>query len=544
MAFYRFLLKHCRWALYFSVAVGLLSGFGLSGLMSVIHRALEGNPEYYFKLLLAFFVLWIVYGFACIFSEFLLIRMSEKVTFRVKLGLVDQIFRKELRALEEIGEDRLLTIIVEDVEAIKNLVARLPNAFINIAIVTGCYGYMLWLSAPLFLFNICFLFAAIALYKIPGSIAKRSLARVREVSDEVVKQFRYLTQGIKELLLHRRKRHEFLSNHLHANNDEFMKRSISAKSIYIISQRFGELLVLANIGCLLFILPRFYKVDAHVLTGFILACLFSLSPLTTLLSFIPQWIKVNVALEKVQGYGFDIFNPPPEEHGNVPIPEIPHMNTNQLKLENITFEYKDELNDDRFVVGPASFHLNSGELTFLVGGNGTGKTTLAKIICGLYPPMGGQIVWNGETINSSNREDFHQNFSVVFSDYFLFRHLIGISPEQIEDNAERYLKTLRLREKVSVRNGAFSTIDLSHGQRKRLALLAACLEDRPIYIFDEWAAGQDTSFKKVFYEEILMDLKKRNKMVLVITHDDNYFPIADRLIKIEDGKIVHVAAQL
>ena len=403
----------------------------------------------------------------------------------------------------------------------------------------GCYGYMFWLSPPLFLFNICILLIGIALFKIPSNISKRCLAKSREVSDDVVKQFRHLTRGLKELLIHYRKRQEFFNMHLNASNRELMKRNITAKSIYIISQRFGELLVLVNIGCLLFLIPLFYGVDAHVLTGFILAVLFSLSPLTTLLGFIPQWIKVNVALEKVQSYGFNLFDRDLVEISSAPLLESPQTDSHTLKLENVKFEYRDDLNRDRFVVGPVNFHLKGGEITFLIGGNGSGKTTLAKIICGLYPPLEGEILWNGKSINSANLENFHQNFSVIFSDYFLFRYLIGIDPKQIGAHAEDYLRTLRLDEKVSIRNGAFSTIDLSHGQQKRLALLVACLEDRAVYIFDEWAAGQDPSFKKVFYEEILMNLKRKNKMVLVITHDDNYFPMADRLIKVVDGKIVH-----
>lgn len=95
----------------------------------------------------------------------------------------------------------------------------------------------------------------------------------------------------------------------------------------------------------------------------------------------------------------------------------------------------------------------------------------------------------------------------MFSDYFLLRHLIGIDKQTLEKYARQYLETLQLNKKVGIRDGAFSTVDLSFGQRKRLSLLAACLEDRPVYVFDEWAAGQDTAFKKIFYEEILADLK-------------------------------------
>jgi putative ATP-binding cassette transporter len=100
------------------------------------------------------------------------------------------------------------------------------------------------------------------------------------------------------------------------------------------------------------------------------------------------------------------------------------------------------------------------------------------------------------------------------------------------------LKRLHLDHKVQVNDGAFSTRDLSQGQRKRLALVVAYLEDRPFYVFDEWAADQDPAFKDVFYQVLLPDLRARGKTVLAISHDDRYFHLADRRIKLEDGQIV------
>lgn len=97
---------------------------------------------------------------------------------------------------------------------------------------------------------------------------------------------------------------------------------------------------------------------------------------------------------------------------------------------------------------------------------------------------------------------------------------------------------MQLSHKVKIEQGRLSTIDLSQGQRKRLALLTAYLEERPIYVFDEWAADQDPYFKNIFYLELLPQLKARNKTVFVISHDDRYYDIADRLIKLDEGQVV------
>jgi putative ATP-binding cassette transporter len=100
------------------------------------------------------------------------------------------------------------------------------------------------------------------------------------------------------------------------------------------------------------------------------------------------------------------------------------------------------------------------------------------------------------------------------------------------------LRWLALDHKVRVTDQRLSTTDLSQGQRRRLALLTAYLEDRPFYVFDEWAADQDPHYKQIFYTELLPELRARGKGVAVITHDDRYFHLGDRIVKLHDGQIV------
>ena len=212
-------------------------------------------------------------------------------------------------------------------------------------------------------------------------------------------------------------------------------------------------------------------------------------------------------------------------------------NWTSLELVNIHHSYTGDSEKHQFTLDNINLKFEPGELVFIVGGNGSGKSTLVKQVTGLYIPDNGEILFNNIPITDDNREWYRQQFSVVFYDFYLFERLLGI-----EDNRgteiQNYLKQLELDKKVTVKEGILSTTNLSQGQRKRLALLTAYLENRPIYLFDEWASDQDPVFKEVFYNKLLPELKQRGKTVIAISHDDRYFDKCDRLIKLDYGRVV------
>ncbi|AEA65965.1 cyclic peptide transporter (plasmid) [Burkholderia gladioli BSR3] len=207
----------------------------------------------------------------------------------------------------------------------------------------------------------------------------------------------------------------------------------------------------------------------------------------------------------------------------------------RIMLDGVTHRYVRD--GEAFTLGPIALSFVPGETVFLIGGNGSGKTTLAKLITGLYAPEGGRILLDGEPVDAASRERYRHLFSAVFGDFFLFERLFGIDAAS-RQRAHALLNALQLSHKVAVDGAAFSTLDLSQGQRKRLALLVAYLEDRPFYVLDEWAADQDPLFRDVFYRQLLPELKARGKTVLVISHDDRYFSLGDRNVKLDYGRIV------
>jgi putative ATP-binding cassette transporter len=262
-----------------------------------------------------------------------------------------------------------------------------------------------------------------------------------------------------------------------------------------------------------------------------------MSPLASLLNFGPNFGEAVIALEKLKALGVPLKEEA-RRPDQLPIRLAAEAKTEALiRMDDVTYHYHREIDDDMFRLGPINLEIHEGETTFIVGGNGSGKTTLLKLLCGLYIPEAGSISWRGQEITDENREIYRQFFSVVFSDFYLFDNLFGLESFSRDHKALAYLQRLHLDRKVTITNGEFSTVDLSHGQRKRLALLTAYLEDRPVYIFDEWAADQDPLFKSVFYRELLPELKAQGKTLLVITHDDTWYGMADRIVKLRDGQL-------
>jgi putative ATP-binding cassette transporter len=316
---------------------------------------------------------------------------------------------------------------------------------------------------------------------------------------------------------------------------------VAAEFRFIIAQNWNQLLFLVLIGLILFLLPHMDNVSPKALTGYVIATLYLMGPLAGLLGSLSVFGRADIALHKVEQLGLALSS---HSGDNAENSTVPAEEFQSLELIQVMHHYYNEREDETFILGPINLVFKPGELVFLIGGNGSGKSTLAKVITGLYPPVSGELRLNGNLVSDHNRDDYRQCFSVVFSDYFLFERIMGGQSDAGDVRARKYLERLHLNHKVSIKNGVFSTTQLSQGQRKRLALLCAYLEDRPFYLFDEWASDQDPLFKEVFYTKILPELKSNHKIVLVITHDEKYFHCADRIIKLDYGKITETGRQI
>ncbi len=515
-----------------AVLTGLISGGCSARLIGLINTAITGKSTD--NLVWNFVGLGIVVFFNTIISQFFLIELAQEAVYNLRLCLSGAILFSPLRHLEELGANRLMAILTEDVQTLSGAVFMMPTICIDIAIILGCLVYLSWLSAVVFVVFIVFLVLAIASVQFLLNKARSFLFLAREEEDRLFKHFRTITDGIKELKVHSQRREQFASEQLQVSAAASRQYNVAALKTFAIGDGWGQMLFFTTVGFLLFVLPRLVFVASSVLSAYILTIAYLLTPLRNILVRLPPFFKANVSLQKIESMRLALASQ--QEETSIGSSYASH-NWKILELIQVTHTYRGEQEDNSFVLGALYLTFHPGELVFIVGGNGSGKSTLAKLITGLYIPETGEIRLDGKLITDENREWYRQHFSVVFSDFYLFDRFIGMGDSELDTKAQDYLRKLHLDHKVQVENGILSTTALSQGQRKRLALLTVYLENRPIYLFDEWASEQDPFFRDIFYNQILINLKQQGKAVLVISHDDRYFHLGDQIIKLDYGKV-------
>ncbi|TBR56971.1 ABC transporter ATP-binding protein [Westiellopsis prolifica IICB1] len=519
---------------------GSLSGICSAILIAVINKAVSHSSTFTNQQLFWGFVGLITVAFLSGWlSRVLLISLSQKAIYKLRLRLSSWILASPLRQLEELGSNRLLATLTEDTESISNAVFAIPFVIIDVTLIIGCLIYLGWLSWALLLVTLVSLALAIASIQFLITKAHVLIQLGREEKDSLFKHFRAITDGIKELKLHTRRRQAFLNEELEVTAASSRNYNTKSMAIFATAASFSELLVFIILGFLVFGLPKLTKIDLSIISGYVLTITYLIRPLQSILEVLPNLSQASVALQKVDKLGLSLTSC---SEITSEVTDRSLLPVNSIELFQITYTYHNEKEESNFVIGPINLTFHPGEIVFIVGGNGSGKSTLAKIITGLYVPETGEIRLNAQPITQYNRENYRQIFSTVFADFYLFERILGINLRKISGEAQEYLQKLQLEHKVQIHEDVLSTINLSQGQRKRLALLTAYLEDRPIYLFDEWASDQDPFFREIFYKQLIVELKRRGKTVLVISHDDQYFHLADQIVKLDYGQLKNLSS--
>ena len=535
------------------VILGLLSGVASTALIAAANSSLySGSQAKYarWQLAVAFALAVAIKVGATLTSGLLVGRSLQNLTLSMCEGLCRKVAATPLPKLEEIGGPRVMTCLTDDIDALSSAVLTIPSLVIDLAMLGGCAIYLAWTSRIAALAVMVLVVLVTLPYRFMVSSAHAAIRRVRDARDTLFQHFRSLVEGIKEIKLHNDRKNAFLVEEVEGTSKYIREQNIRAMNRYAIAEGWSQFMYFILLGAVLFAFPSLYHISSKTLTAYIFVALYMMGPIQNLVGCIPYFIRGQASLEKLGELDIALVNvssspAAPDSGVKTDLIKMRSLGIPPLvEFRNVVFRRGHENNGNAFTLGPIDLTLIPGELVFIIGGNGSGKSTLAKVMTGLYPPHSGEILVDEIPVSADSQDAYRQLYSAVFSDFYLFNRLLGLDQSaQWAERTKEYLAALDLAKVVKLDGASFSTTSLSQGQRRRLALLVAYMEDRPIYVLDEWAADQDPEFRQIFYLKLLPELKEKGKTVVVITHDDRYFHLGDRVIKLDYGKVVETQQQ-
>ncbi len=469
-------------------------------------------------------------------AQMIMTRLGHRLVYELRRTLVKRVLDTDCERLEQLGTARILASLNSDTGHITSAFIALPNAVYGTVLTVGALTYLAWLSLPLFWAVAGWLAVTIAVGWI---LLLRTHSRIelgREVEDRLYEDYQAVINGRKELTLNRDRARHVYQQEFEPHAREGRDHEIHADTYNAVNESWANTMILGAIGLSFFLAQTYGWSDIGTATTYALTILYLRAPLTAAVSAVPGLLAGSVALAKVKSLQLADHEPAfRADHQRLP------GDWRVIELDRVSYDYPPNGDEAGFTVGPVTLSLHRGETLFLVGGNGGGKSTLARLLAGIYRPTAGQIRVDGAPIDDSSWPAYHRLFSSVYSDFHLFDQLLGPEGTQApDDTVDQWLRSLQITHKAMVADGQLLDLRLSQGQRKRLALLLAALEERPVLILDEWAADQDPSFRETFYLELLPRLKAAGTTVFAITHDERYFHLADRVMKMDGGLLLEL----
>ncbi|MDP8228345.1 MAG: cyclic peptide export ABC transporter, partial [Candidatus Electryoneaceae bacterium] len=461
--------------------------------------------------------------------------ISEEIINRIRVRIADKVRKCNFYNIEKLGHNEIYSKLTKDAVIVTQSSPLIINAFQAGMMVIFSMIYVATLSKVAFVIAVSMIIMSILYYLKNDKIVSLNMRKAVSREVDLFSTLSHVLDGFKEIKMNTRKSDDVVDE-LRIVSDDVKNLKIKGLVPFADNYIFSVSFFYALIAVIIFILPNFLSSSGDTVVKLTTAILFVVGPISAVVNVIATLTLSNIAIDSIYTLeeslekNKDVIN----NNNQVVIPDA--ENFKYINFSNLYFEYTDKANNPLFSVGPVDLSIRNNEILYIIGGNGSGKSTFLKLVTALYYPSAGHISLDNTVLTKHNIQSYRELFSVVMSEFHLFDKLYGLR-EIDENRVLELLKLMEIETKTGYIDGRFTNLDLSTGQRKRLALIVTYLEDRDIYVFDEWAADQDPYFRKYFYEELIPDLKKRGKTVIAVTHDDRFFDSADRVLKMDFGRI-------
>lgn len=523
------------------VVLGLVSGsisflfLGFINFMIGLIVNKRSAEDFNYVILVCFLLLTFIWTKRAL--AYIIIKFSQRTFWKLRSEVLHTILKANFYQFNK-RKGQIQAVLVNDINVLTNFSLSIIQFLSAFIITVGCFIYMGLLSKTLSLITLAVSVFSIMIYWIGVYFNKKRFDASRELENSFMKSFLDILSGFKEIHLNPKIGWDIFNNKIIPISQDSFANNIKAFSGFLNLQITSEITFNTLIAFILIFNSFFINESPATIVNFVFILLYVLGSINSLIFIIPILVQARVAAGKIYKLKNELnderFENRPESR-RILISEF-----TGLTISDLTFAYENESKDEKskssFSVGPLSFELKKGEAIFIYGGNGSGKTTLINATLGILKSDSGTIRFNGVELCRDNYGDYRTLFSAVFSDFHLFDELYGFDHIS-ESGINEYLKMFELNEKVTFSKKSFSSNNLSTGQRKRLGLIIALARRHPILVLDEWAADQDPLFRKKFYTQIIPELLNKGFSIIAITHDDAYYHVADKLYKMEFGKL-------
>ncbi|MEO5330385.1 MAG: cyclic peptide export ABC transporter [Magnetococcus sp. YQC-5] len=528
-------LEVSKWSLLGNAVIaGTASGI----LLGVINAgaALAANKEVKSQFFWIFIVAFILFFTTKKYALSKTAIAVEGAVRKVRIRIADKIRKSDLSFVDKMGRSSMFTRLTQDANLISQSAIIIINASQSAIVLVVTLFYIAWLSPLGLLVMSVSLVSGSLIYLSNNKKSSEVYRIVNNKESEFFDALNHLLNGFKEIKVNQKKSDSLFETIQRISLDtEQLKVTNGLR--FIFDFMFSQVTFYLLLAVVVFILPQLEPTHHAVVIKLTAATLFIIGPVNLLVGAIPVFTLANVAVSNLYKLESELdaqdLNIQPFNHRLA----AKLAAFQEIRFDNVCFHYVTNDPGAAFGVGPLNFSIQRGHIVFLTGGNGSGKSTILKLLTGLYYPTSGRILVDGTPINRHSYHEYRHLFSLIFSDFHIFDRLYGL--EGIDETVvDELLSLMQLEQKTQYLDGRFTEINLSTGQKKRLAFIAASLENKPISVFDEWAADQDATFRAFFYEKILPDMRAKGITLICVTHDDRYFNKCDHLIGLEIGTIV------
>ncbi|MEO1516975.1 MAG: cyclic peptide export ABC transporter [Bacteroidota bacterium] len=530
-----------KWELTKIVGVGILSG-GINFLFLALLNhmiALLINDQYKvfdlnYAMLFAFVIIAFIWSRKAL-TEYM-IELSQQLFWKIRMDVLYIVLGASYVQLSS-RRSQVQSVLINDVNILTQASLNIINFITSTVVVIACLIYMAFQSFTLFASTLLVSVLGILIYSLAARKNNDRFERARELENGFIHHFDAIIDGFKEIKLNIQKGKDIFHNKIHPLAHDSYQSNTGAFIGFLNNQMTGQILFYFLVSSIIVFFSVYLQETAATIVNFLFILLYLLGSIETIMVLLPGLMQAGVSGRRIAQLRSDLE---PEEIQLLSSKQVsPSVPFASLELQQIYFQYdkREDSTEEAFGIGPLNLKVEKGDIVFIFGGNGSGKTTLIHTLLGLLKAQKGRIFCNDQALDPDDMSTYKSLFSTVFNDFYLFDEFYGLESFSREA-ADEYLALFEIQDKVDILDNGFSTTSLSTGQRKRLALIAALLEEKPILVLDEWAADQDPYFRRKFYTQIIPLLKKKGITLLAITHDDNYYHCADKLYKMEYGKLL------